>query len=312
MYFKFKIFLIFNTACFGDVLICNTLCQNIKRLYPEARVVFIVDKPFYDAAKYQQGVDDVIIWDRNGKDGGFWNFLKFIFNFPYKKIFAAFPIYSGDRPIILAKLLGAKFILGEKQNILKHLLKNKYEIKKIGSKTQEQNISLLSGITKEKLTDCPMKYIPPEITSSFIKELENKEFIVLNPKSSRADKDIPDEKVCELIEKLPYKVVLIGKGKTCDKLSNIIESKSYNNVINLIGKTSIVESAQVIQLSKACISVDTGMLHMACALNKPTVGIYYNENLSHFEPDEHIYPLSKCLHNDNTDEIIKTLDLIAK
>ena len=169
-----KVFLIINSYFIGDMLLVNPLIQNIKRLYKDSVIVMLSSPQLYDAAKYQQGVDDVIIWDRNGKDGGFWNFLKFIFNFPYKKIFAAFPIYSGDRPIILAKLLGAKFILGEKQNILKHLLKNKYEIKKIGSKTQEQNISLLSGITKEKLTDCPMKYIPPEITSSFIKELENK------------------------------------------------------------------------------------------------------------------------------------------
>ena len=41
-----KIFLVFNTAYFGDVLLCNTLCQNIKLIYPDSKVVMVVNKPF--------------------------------------------------------------------------------------------------------------------------------------------------------------------------------------------------------------------------------------------------------------------------
>lgn len=59
-----KLFLVFNTACFGDVLLCNALCQNIKLLYPNSRVVFIVNKPYYEAAKFQKDVDDVVIFDK--------------------------------------------------------------------------------------------------------------------------------------------------------------------------------------------------------------------------------------------------------
>ena len=59
-----KIFLVFNTAYFGDVLLCNTLCQNIKLIYPDSKVVMVVNKPFWEAAKYQKDVDDVVIYDK--------------------------------------------------------------------------------------------------------------------------------------------------------------------------------------------------------------------------------------------------------
>ena len=59
-----KVFLVFNTACFGDVLLCNSLCQNIKLIYPQSKIIFIVDKPYYEAAKFQKDVDDVVIFDK--------------------------------------------------------------------------------------------------------------------------------------------------------------------------------------------------------------------------------------------------------
>ena len=89
-----KVFLVFNTACFGDVLLCNTLCQNIKRIYPNSKVVMIVNKPFLEAAKYQKDVDDVVVFDKNGEHKGIKGILKFIADFPYKKPFCSFITYT--------------------------------------------------------------------------------------------------------------------------------------------------------------------------------------------------------------------------
>ena len=51
-----KVFLIFNTACIGDMLVTNTLVQNIKTYYSDSKVVFVCNSPFADVAKYQDGV----------------------------------------------------------------------------------------------------------------------------------------------------------------------------------------------------------------------------------------------------------------
>lgn len=303
-----KVFLIINSYFIGDILLVNPLIQNIKRIYKNSLVVMLTSPQLYDIAKYQQGVDDVIIWDRSGKDKGFFNMIKFILKFPYKKIYASFPIYSTDRPTILAKLLGSKYILGQYRNLISKLQKRKYDIKFSGGKAQKTNMELLSGITQEELTDCPMKFCPPPVTSEAIKNLENKDFIVLSPKSSRVSKDIPNDKVQEIIEKTDKTIVLIGGGEEAQKLSDFLKNKNYDNLINLIGKTNLIESAQVIQLSKGCISADTGMLHMSCALDKATVGVYYEQNLDSYKPNKDIYPKSACLDDDSVENILNTMN----
>ena len=74
-----KTFLVINLSCFGDILLTNSLCQNIKILYPNSKVIFCVDKPFEEVAKYQKDVDEVMVFDKRGKDKGLINLAKYAF-----------------------------------------------------------------------------------------------------------------------------------------------------------------------------------------------------------------------------------------
>ena len=55
-----KVFVIFNTTSIGDILVTNTLVQNIKYYYSDSYIVFVCNAPFCDVAKYQDGVEEVI------------------------------------------------------------------------------------------------------------------------------------------------------------------------------------------------------------------------------------------------------------
>ena len=126
---KEKIFVIINSYLVGDMLLVNSLVQNIKRLYQNSKVIMLTNKTFYDLSKYQKDVDDVIIWDRHGEHKGILGMFKFIKNFPYKKIFASFPIYATDRPIMLGFLLGSKYnLFYKKNNIFDLFKKSKYSL----------------------------------------------------------------------------------------------------------------------------------------------------------------------------------------
>lgn len=311
---KQRVFVIINSYFIGDILLANPLVQNIKRLYPESIVVMLTSPALVDVAKYQEGVDDVVIWDRHGIHHGFMNMLKFAFSFPYKNIYAVFPMYSSDRPIILSFLLGAKYILGYKRKTISRLLRSKYKILPKPQNIQEQNINLLSGITKEELKDCRISYNIPEIDSSVINNLraENNNYIVLCPKSSQLYKDLPNDFVYELISKIKSKVILIGKGEPSIELSKFLKDKYLDNLIDLIDKTSILESAKIISMSKACISVDTGMLHMSCALNKPTIGLFLNQFNEVYTPQEKIYPNLKLLLDATPDNVLSCLNSLTQ
>ena len=72
-----KPFLVYNTSYFGDTILTDALCRNLKRLYPESRLVFVSNKPFTDISRYMDGVDEVWTYDKWGVHKGFAGWYKF-------------------------------------------------------------------------------------------------------------------------------------------------------------------------------------------------------------------------------------------
>lgn len=72
-----------------------------------------------------------------------------------------------------------------------------------------------------------------------------------------------------------WNVVMVG-GKQEEEISiRILDKiKSYNNIINTVGKTTVAESIAIASLCKVMVGVDTGMQHVADAVGIPTVSIF--------------------------------------
>ena len=137
---KEKTFLVVNMSCFGDVLLTNSLCQNLKLEYPNSKIVFLADKPFVEAAKYQKDVDDVIYMDKHNKHRGFLGLIRFVCTCKYRnKIDAAFVTYGNPRGIIVSKLLGAVKIISKPAKYMRFLITSMPSQDKSIVKVQERN-----------------------------------------------------------------------------------------------------------------------------------------------------------------------------
>ncbi|MBQ8635884.1 glycosyltransferase family 9 protein [bacterium] len=309
-----KIFVIINSYLVGDMLLVNPLIQNIKRLFKDSKIVMLSSSNLSEIAKNQEGVDEVIIWDRKNKHKGLFGMFKFVKEFPYKKVFATFPIYATDRPIMLSLLLNSKYILfRNKQNILKYFFKSKYPIDKIYTTDipmQYWHVNLLKGITKEELIDCPMIF---NIDKTIENPVNEKEYIVLCPISSRLPKDMPKETVIDIIKSANKKVVLLGNGEISRKLSNELKNENLDNLIDLTDKTTLSQAACIIKNSIGTISVDTGLMHLACAVNNPVACVFYENKKSAFIPRENMYKAKLINENQNAQNILNTFyELIKK
>jgi len=69
------------------------------------------------------------------------------------------------------------------------------------------------------------------------------------------------------------KILLIG-GSSEGTSGEEIVKRAGNSIINLIGKTNYMESAEVISRCHLLISNDCGLVHLAAAVGTPVVGIY--------------------------------------
>ncbi len=300
-----KIFLVFNTACIGDMLVTNVLVQNIKEYYPESKVVFICDKPYKDVALYQFGVDDVVIFDKK-KSKSLAGILKFVWSFPYKKPFASFVTYANERNLLISRLLGAKHIVSHNKAFIWNT-KEKYKLKEYVHMKDKWG-SLIEPLVGE-YKNLPIKYVAPEVNTPvvrMVKEIKNP--VVLCTTSNFYKKDMAVSDCKELIGMLQEEgitPVLTGAGKVAEDFSRKLRKEGCFNYIDLIGCTTFPELATILKICGKCISVDTGTLHFANALQVPVVGIFYAGGDNMWASDETLYP-AKTLVGQN----IKPLDIV--
>jgi ADP-heptose:LPS heptosyltransferase len=92
------------------------------------------------------------------------------------------------------------------------------------------------------------------------------------------------EKWLELFKYLQIKspsstLVLLGDNTELH-LNAKINTANYPNVISFIGKTTLNDTTEIIYQSKYYIGLDSGLMHIAVALNKPTFTIWGASNLT--------------------------------
>ena len=303
-----KVFIIFNTTSIGDVLVTNTLVQNIKLYYPDSRVVFVCNTPMHDVAKYQAGVSDVVTFDKknNNTIKGIFEFIK---SFPFKKPFASFVTYSNERNLIIARLIGSKHIISNHKFPLWNT-DEKYEMREY-THMKDKWGGLIEPLTNEH-KNLPIKYIPPEIDNPLIQSIKEIERpVVLSTTSNFSKKDMKVDDCKELIHLLKingFTPVMVGAGSVARQFVIDLKKEGCVDFIDIVDCTSFVELANIMKICGSCISVDTGTLHFANALNIPVVGIFYVGGAYSWGSDTNLYPAKILEPIENNP--IKPLDIM--
>lgn len=92
-------------------------------------------------------------------------------------------------------------------------------------------------------------------------------------------KQFPVQKIIEVLKspEFPFrKVVLLGGKEDVVRAEQILNATNTNQVISFVGACNLQESASVLHNSKLVITNDTGLMHIAAALQKPILSIWGN------------------------------------
>ncbi|RME97118.1 MAG: lipopolysaccharide heptosyltransferase family protein [Bacteroidetes bacterium] len=93
--------------------------------------------------------------------------------------------------------------------------------------------------------------------------------------AAHATKCLPEARMRILCQSFPYPIVLIGgpaEAEFGERLAQAIGPKVHNTC----GKMRLGQSASLVQQACCVLTHDTGMMHIAAALQKPTVVIWGN------------------------------------
>lgn len=108
----------------------------------------------------------------------------------------------------------------------------------------------------------------------------DEKLVAIHPWTSDSVKQWPREHFLGLTKRLAgelnIKVIIIGGKDELEKGAEL-----YNNlgphIINMTGKTTLVELAVLLRRCKMLISGDSGPVHLACAVDTPVIAIFRND-----------------------------------
>jgi heptosyltransferase-2 len=100
-------------------------------------------------------------------------------------------------------------------------------------------------------------------------------FITIAIGAAHNTKKLPVHKLKELCSLIDQPVILLG-GKEDAVIANEIASTDPIKIYNACGKFNLNESADLVRKSGLLVTHDTGMMHIAAALQKPTVSVWGN------------------------------------
>ena len=141
----------------------------------------------------------------------------------------------------------------------------------------EYNARMISHITKEIYKVELVKPYIKHNSDNFRKIINDRKLIIIHPGSNGSAKDIPLEKwfiVIDELLKYDYLIAITGtkvEKEICDKLA-----EHSDDILNYAGLLSLEETMSLINYSVALFANSTGILHIAAALDKFTIGFYPN------------------------------------
>lgn len=260
-----KKILIIRLSSFGDIVLTYPFINELRRLYPDARIEMVSKPQYVDLVKLHPFVDEVIPFDRYMKY--YLDSRKYDVVFDLQRNINSRRISpSGTKIIRVVKESWKKLMLVHfKVNLLKETIPvyRKYlnALKKFDNRAN----------TDFTTTDLKLK------PNGFVSD----KYIVLSPSSKHFTKRLPEDKFALLLKDLKIKIVITGDDNETDKEICRYFETQLSNSLDLCGKLSFPELADVINGADFIVCNDSGILHLAEALGKK-VFVFFGSTVKEF------------------------------
>jgi heptosyltransferase-2 len=229
-------------------------------------------------------LDEVIIYDKDGKHKSWYRSAKFAYNLKKKKFELAIVLHPTNRSHLITFCACIPRRVGYNRK-LGFLLTDKIKhIKHLGEKHElEYALDLVRHLgiqPQDKSLFMPIKPESEEwILSLFAQEgiKDSDKLLAIHPAASCPSKIWPSENFARatdsLARKYGFKILVVAGPKDIALASNCIKLMRHP-AINLAGKTSLSQLASVIKRCQLFISNDSGPVHIAVALGTPVISIF--------------------------------------
>lgn len=137
-------------------------------------------------------------------------------------------------------------------------------------------IGIYNYSTKMEFPKDDKKYI---YAQQFISKLPLGKKIALNVDSSSLTRNLYKEQIIQLANALKnYTIIILSLPTRQTEIKKIIQNYNLKNCILSYPTKTIFDAAELLRSCNLLISPDTSLIHIASALDLPTIGIYRNND----------------------------------
>lgn len=269
-----KKILVIQTAFLGDVILATPVVAEMKRLFPQAEIDFLLRKGNESLLANNPHLRSVHILDKS--QGKYKSILRLIKRFRKEKYDLVINLHRFGSSGLITAYSGAKRKYGFKKNPFSFLFTKTFDHSiDSGVHEVERNLSIIQefGAVSKRRPELFPSEADVDIASQII---NSNTFYCLAPASVWFTKQLPKQKWVELIDLLSEKgtVYLLG-GKNdqvlCDEIIAATQGKTG---INLAGQLNLLESAALMSKATRNFVNDSGPLHIASSMNAPVTAFF--------------------------------------
>ncbi|MFA5092645.1 MAG: lipopolysaccharide heptosyltransferase II [Candidatus Omnitrophota bacterium] len=278
--------LISRTDRLGDVVLSTPVVKALREKFPQAYIAMMVAPCARDVVDGNPYLDEVIIYDKDGKHKSWLRTLKFANNLAKRKFDLAIILHPTNRVHLLISLARIPQRLGYNRKLGFLLNCRKLHLKQEGIRHEaEYNLDLISdlGVTgSAQDLFMPLKQESERYVSELLSQAgftQKDKILAINPGASCPSKVWSTQRFAQVCEKLVslynFKILILGGPKEMQLANKIeVEYKGSAKILNLVGKTSVSQLASLLKRCTLFISNDSGPVHIASALGTPVISIF--------------------------------------
>ena len=280
---------ILRLSALGDCCHALSIVQALQRHLPDSHISWVINKNEYQLFRDIPRVDFIVV----DKENLVKSFSKIFFS-KRKKVFdVLLNLHASASANFISLAIRADRKIGydkararDKQN----WFCDEYIQPASNQHVADAMVGFLShlNIREDRPSWSPLQLHPEEeIVKKYFSP--NERICLISPCSSQRygdkyNRSWPVEKYIEIIrylsENTGFRVIVSGGRSPIEtRYSEQFDNASFqNNVVNLIGKTSIREMAALVKLSDLVISPDSGPAHVSTVMGTPVIGLYAMSN----------------------------------
>lgn len=264
--------LIIQTAFIGDVILATPIIEKLSEFYPEAKIDFLLRKGNENLLNQHPKINKVLVWTKGGrKYRSLFQVINLVRSRNYDCVINVQRFLAAG---LITALSGAKIKVGFVKNPMSFTFHKKIGHKLTGQHETSRNLSLVRELTDDKYAR--PKLYPTDQDYENIKEYQQTPYLCFAPTSVWATKQFPSLKWVELIlsQDDNWTIYLLGGPADNEECEELVRMCGRENLINLSGKLSLLESASLMKGATMNYVNDSAPMHMASAINAPTNAIF--------------------------------------